>query len=69
LPEAWNKNRLKNNKDKIGESKAVPPILLIFNSETQKFDVEDGIHRTNAVKELGYKAIPAVITYYKEEEE
>jgi len=67
LPESRSEYRLKDNKSKIKETGAVPPILLVFDSNTQKFDIEDGVHRTNAAKELGYSAIPAVITYHENE--
>lgn len=59
----WNPLRYKDNLAKLKATKKMPPVLLQFNWRTRKFDIEDGIHRINAAKDLNYTHVPAVVAY------
>ena len=63
LPAPWAPPRLKDNLEKIASTGSMPPVFLSYNEKTRKYDVADGIHRTNAAKQLGYIAVPAVVEY------
>jgi len=63
LPAPWSIGRLDNNKKKLQATGAMPPILLDFDDSSQTYKISDGIHRTNAAKQLGYTHVPAVVTY------
>jgi len=63
LKEAWNDIRLADNLKKIKASSKVPPVFLHFRNA--EFHVEDGLHRINVAKILGYTHIPAIVTYEK----
>jgi len=60
LEPAWNKLRLEDNLKKLKKTGAMPPVLLHLDLKTQKYRIEDGIHRIHAGKRLGYTHVPAV---------
>jgi len=62
LTPPWNQLRYEDNKKRIGETGKMPPAFLHFDDATQIYRVEDGIHRINAAKDLGYTHVPAVVS-------
>lgn len=61
LREPWNAHRLKNNLYLAKTTRQMPPVLLCHHKKTQTFGIEDGIHRTNVAKMLGYTHVPAIV--------
>jgi len=65
LRKPWNKFRLKDNLAKIKTTKAMPPVWLHFDEKLLRFQVEDGIHRINVAKQLGFTHVPAIVAREK----
>lgn len=64
LPKPWSKARLESNLKLMRKTKATPPVLL--HHVRGRYEIEDGIHRINAAKRLGFSHIPAVIALERE---
>lgn len=61
VPEVWNSNRYEDNKKWLERTGALPPIKVSLHNG--KYEIGDGIHRTNVARDAGYKYIPAIVTY------
>jgi len=61
LRKAWNEHRYKDNLYYLRVTGGMPPVLLHFDEKTGKFNIEDGIHRVHAAKDLGYTQVPAIV--------
>jgi hypothetical protein len=62
VPKVWNENRYKDALEQTQKTGKVPPIDVVWNDTTKTWEIQDGIHRTNAVKHLGYSSIPVLMT-------
>lgn len=62
LPPLRSKERLEDNLKQMKDTQATPPVHL-SPAPNGRFEIEDGVHRIYAAKELGYKSIPALINY------
>lgn len=61
IPKVWSPGRYDDNTALIQERKSVPPIDLSWHGVIRRFVILDGIHRSNAARDLGYPSIPARI--------
>ena len=62
VPPVWNVERYNDNKKIISVRNSVPPIEVYYQKNINKFKIADGIHRANAVKDLGYDCIPSIMS-------
>lgn len=62
----WNDARLKDNLEWLKKTGAMPPIRLSLSSPelggSGRYEIGDGIHRSNAARIMGYDAVPAVVS-------
>jgi hypothetical protein len=61
IPEAWHPARLKAVLEALDAGKALPPIRLDRTSQGAKWEISDGIHRTNGSKLRGFTHVPAIV--------
>ena len=60
LPKVWNPGRYERAKALIEAGKPLDPIDAVFSNG--KWEISDGIHRTNASKALGFTHVPAFVS-------
>lgn len=61
----WSQEKLDAVKKQLKEGKSLEPIMLISSPEQPgKLLINDGIHRTEASRQLGYTHIPALVHIY-----
>lgn len=63
MQEVWNKGRYKDNTEWLIKTGRFPPIRVGYNEEMGKYEIGDGIHRTNVARDMGYTHIPAIASY------
>jgi len=61
LPNPWSPSRFNENMGLISRTWALPPVIAFYEDTSGLFSLNDGIHRTNVVKALGYDYVPAMI--------
>src|SRR5512147_160528 len=44
---------------------SVPPIMVSWHPDTERYEVTDGSHRFEAAKQLGIKVMPAIVFHYE----
>jgi hypothetical protein len=59
IPDVWSPHRYEDAYRLLKERGSIPPIDVYWRKEIGKFGISDGIHRTNAARDLGYTGIPA----------
>lgn len=64
VPEIWSEDKLKAVQKDMADGKRLKPVRLIMNEDTGRWEINDGIHRTNASILAGYDYVPAVTTEY-----
>jgi len=64
IPPIWHEGRAQKIREALRAGEALPPIQL--SKHGSKWEVSDGIHRTNVSKEFGFTAVPAIITEWVE---
>jgi len=62
VPKVWNELRYKNALTETQKTGSIPPIDVAWNENTKTWEIQDGIHRTNATWNLGFSAIPVLMT-------
>jgi len=62
IPPPWSQVKLRDNVEWIDKTKKTRPIRISKGREEAKYVISDGIHRCNAAKQLGYDAIPAIVS-------
>ena len=66
LPDAWHPGRLKAVLEAIDAGKSLPPVRLDRPSPGGKWEISDGIHRTNSSKLRGFTHVPAIVSEWVE---
>jgi hypothetical protein len=61
IPSPWSNAKLRDNVEWIHRTGKTRPVQL-YKGKGGKYTISDGIHRCNAARELGYDAVPAVIS-------
>lgn len=64
VPEIWSEDKLKAVQKDMASGKKLKPVRLIMNDDKGKWEINDGIHRTNASILAGYEYVPAITTEY-----
>ena len=61
----WSQEKLDIVKKRIQEGKFLEPVMLISTPEKPgKLIIDDGVHRVEASRQLGYTNVPALIHAY-----
>jgi hypothetical protein len=66
LPTTWNPSRTERLQEAFDKDLPLPPVRLSREGNSGKWQVEDGIHRTNESKRRGYTHVPAIVTQWVE---
>jgi len=61
VPETWSNAKLRDNVEHMEQTKKTRPVR-ISKGNTGKYVISDGIHRCNAARQLGYDAVPAIVS-------
>lgn len=64
VPPVWHPGREKAIQEAIVSGKKLPPVRL--SREGTKWEISDGIHRTNVSKQMGFTHIPAIVSEWVE---
>lgn len=64
LPPAWHPTRSAPIEERIRAKKVLDPVRL--SPQGGRYDIDDGIHRTNVAKALGLTHVPAIISTWVE---
>ena len=64
VPKKWHTTRGDRVQEAIDEGKALPPVELSL--EGSRYEISDGIHRTNMSLENGFTHVPAIISSWVE---
>jgi hypothetical protein len=60
LPKAWSDSKAHSIKQGLSDEATMPPVRLAMG-DNGRLSVEDGIHRTHAVREAGATHVPAIV--------
>ncbi len=64
VPAPWSDDKLQAVKADMDAGKKLEPVRLTMPDGKGKWEIDDGIHRTNAAREAGYSHVPAITTEY-----